>query len=235
MGTDPDSDRLGIAARRGDDFVLVTGNQLGALLLDYVLSTRAELGTMPPRPVVMKTIVTTELHRRIAEAHGARCIDTLTGFKYMGEKIRQFESLADGPSYVFGSEESYGYLIGTHVRDKDAVTAAVVTVEMALYHKSRGLGVIDALEAIYTQVRLLRGDRRLPRLSGPAGHGRHGRAHGPDAARASDGVGRRTRRRAARLSRRHHGPARGGSPEAPRHRPAVVERAAVGDRQGLRL
>ncbi len=149
MGTDPDSDRLGIAARRGEDFVLVTGNQLGALLLDYILATRAELGTMPPRPVVIKTIVTTELHRRIAEAHGARCIDTLTGFKYMGEKIRQFESQPDGPSYVFGSEESYGYLIGTHSRDKDAVTAAVVTVEMALYHKSRGLSVVDALDAIY--------------------------------------------------------------------------------------
>ena len=149
LGTDPDSDRLGIAARRGDDFVLVTGNQLGALLLDYVLATRRELGTMPPRPVVIKTIVTSELHRRIAEAHGARCIDTLTGFKYMGEKIRQFESQPEGPSYVFGSEESYGYLIGTHVRDKDAVTAAVVTVEMALYHKSRGRGVMDALGEIH--------------------------------------------------------------------------------------
>ncbi len=149
MGTDPDSDRLGIAVKKGSDLVLVTGNQLGALLMDYVLTTRNELGVMPPRPVVIKTIVTTELHRRIADAHGVRCIDTLTGFKYMGEKIRQFESQPDGPSYVFGSEESYGYMIGTHVRDKDAVTAAVVTVEMALYHKSRGLSVLDALEEIY--------------------------------------------------------------------------------------
>ncbi len=149
MGTDPDSDRLGIAVKKGGDFALVTGNQLGALLMDYVLTTRGELRVMPPRPVVIKTIVTTELHRRIADAHGVRCIDTLTGFKYMGEKIRQFESQPDGPSYVFGSEESYGYLIGTHVRDKDAVTAAVVTVEMALYHKSRGLSVLDALEEIY--------------------------------------------------------------------------------------
>lgn len=151
MGTDPDADRLGIAVRKGDDFVLVTGNQLGALLLEYVLGSRVELGSMPPRPVVIKTIVTTELHRRIAEAHGAQCIDTLTGFKYMGEKIRQFESRPGGPTYVFGSEESYGYLIGTHARDKDAVTAAVVTVEMALYHKSRGLSMIDALDEIYTK------------------------------------------------------------------------------------
>jgi phosphoglucomutase len=149
MGTDPDSDRLGIAARKGSDFALITGNQLGALLLDYVLSSRRELGSMPPRPMVIKTIVTTELHRRIAESYGAACIDTLTGFKYMAEKIRQFEAEKDGPSYVFGSEESYGYLIGTHVRDKDAVTASVVTVEMALYHKSRGAGILDALDSLY--------------------------------------------------------------------------------------
>jgi phosphoglucomutase len=149
MGTDPDADRLGIAVPEQGDMRLITGNQLGALLADYVLSTRREQGTLPPRPVFIKTIVTTELQRLIAEDNGVACMDTLTGFKYIAEKIRQFESSDDGPQYVLGGEESYGYLVGTAVRDKDSVSAAAMTAEMALYHKSRGSSLLQRLGELY--------------------------------------------------------------------------------------
>ncbi|MDR3013096.1 MAG: phospho-sugar mutase [Chitinispirillales bacterium] len=151
LGTDPDADRLGIAAP-GDDgkFVLITGNQLGALLADYILSARKEMGTMPAKPAFIKTIVTTELQRLIAEDYGAACFDVLTGFKYIGEKIREFEAAgADGLSYIFGGEESYGYLANTEARDKDAISAATMTVEMALYHKSEGRTLLDQLRNIW--------------------------------------------------------------------------------------
>ncbi|MBN1308028.1 MAG: phospho-sugar mutase [Chitinispirillaceae bacterium] len=149
MGTDPDADRLGIAAQDGKAFRLVTGNQLGALLADYILSSRAVLGTMPRKPVLIKTIVTSELQRLIAASYGVACIDTLTGFKYIGEKIREFESRADGPSYIFGGEESYGYLVNTQVRDKDAVSAATMTVEMALFHRLEGRTLFDQLAVLW--------------------------------------------------------------------------------------
>jgi phosphoglucomutase len=151
MATDPDADRIGIAVPSDDGWVLVTGNQLGALLADYILSTRAELGTLPKKPAIIKTIVTTELQRRIADTYGAVCIDTLTGFKYIGEKIREFETTPDSPTYVFGGEESYGYLVETDARDKDAVSAAVVTAEMALYHQSQGHTLLEQLNRIYEQ------------------------------------------------------------------------------------
>ncbi len=149
IGTDPDADRLGVAAPDGDIYRLITGNQLGALLADYVFDTRAELGILPKRPVLVKTIVTTELQRLIAESYGAECIDTLTGFKYIGEKIREFESAGNGLEYVFGGEESYGYLVTTEVRDKDAVSAAIMTAEMALYHRSRGRTLFDRLRDLW--------------------------------------------------------------------------------------
>ena len=149
FGTDPDADRLGIAAPDGDTIRLITGNQLGALLADYIFGAHAEAGTMPERPVLVKTIVTTELQRLIARSYGADCIDTLTGFKYIGEKIARFESMPDGPSYVFGGEESYGYLVNTAVRDKDAVSAATMVVEMALYHRVNGRTLFDQLTAIW--------------------------------------------------------------------------------------
>ncbi len=149
MGTDPDADRLGIAVPDGDDFILITGNQLGVLLADYIFSTKKELGTLPARPALVKTIVTTELQRLITEDYNGLCFDTLTGFKYIGEKIRQFESEENGPNYQIGMEESYGYLIGTEVRDKDAVSGAVITVEMALYFKSIGKTLMQRLNEIY--------------------------------------------------------------------------------------
>ena len=147
MGTDPDADRLGIAVPDKDGFTLVNGNQLGVLLADYIFSSLKEFGSLPDKPVLVKTIVTTELQRLIAEHYGARVYDTLTGFKYIAEKIRQFEKT--GEQYVFGGEESYGYLVGTEVRDKDAVGAAAMTAEMALYNVSREMSVLDHLRSLY--------------------------------------------------------------------------------------
>jgi len=150
MGTDPDADRLGIAVPTGDgDLKLITGNQLGVLLADYIFSTRKETGTMPKNPAFVKTIVTTELQRLIAQTYGARSYDVLTGFKYIAEKIKEFEST--GESYVFGGEESYGYLVNDRVRDKDAVSAAFITAEMALYHRTREKSLLDRLEEIYEE------------------------------------------------------------------------------------
>lgn len=151
MGTDPDADRLGVAVEDQGKFVLLTGNQLGCLLEDYILSTRKELGTLPRKPVIIKTIVTTELQRKIAEHYGASCIDVLTGFKYIGEMIRRFEEEKSEYQYVFGGEESYGYLVNTEVRDKDAVSAAVMAVEMCLYYRSQGKSLYRRLQELFFQ------------------------------------------------------------------------------------
>jgi phosphoglucomutase len=151
MGTDPDADRIGVAAPDDGSFRLVTGNELGALLLDYVLGTRRELGALPGNGIVIKTIVTTELQRLIAEHFNVRCLDVLTGFKYIGEKIREFEDMKDGPVFLFGNEESYGYLTSPEVRDKDAVSTAVLTAEMALYHQSRGKTLVDRLKELWRE------------------------------------------------------------------------------------
>jgi phosphoglucomutase len=152
MGTDPDADRIGVAAPEGQGgFRLITGNELGALLIDYVLSARKELGTLPKNGAVIKTIVTTELQRLIAGKFGVRCMDVLTGFKYIGEKIREFEAMKDGPVFLFGNEESYGYLTSPEARDKDAVSTAVLSAEMALYHQSRGKTLVDRLKELWKE------------------------------------------------------------------------------------
>jgi phosphoglucomutase len=151
MGTDPDSDRLGIAVPGPDGFVLVTGNQLGVLLGDYILGGRKELGTLPEKPVFVKTIVTTELQRMVAEHYGARVVDTLTGFKHIATVMRHLDAHPEDGTYVTGGEESYGYLIGRDVRDKDAITAAVLTAEMALYHVSQGKSVLDRLKELWNE------------------------------------------------------------------------------------
>ncbi len=149
MGTDPDADRLGIAAPDNGEFKLITGNQLGSLLAYYIMSTRKELGKLPSNAAFIKTIVTTELQCLIAQDFGVKCFNTLTGFKWIGEKIRQFELSADGPKYIGGGEESYGYLVNTEVRDKDAVSAATMTAEMALYFQSQGNTLWDQLRTIW--------------------------------------------------------------------------------------
>ncbi len=168
MASDPDSDRLGIAVPNGDDFVLVTGNQLGALLADYIFSSRKELGRLPPKPVFIKTIVTTNLQAKIAESYGAKVYDVLTGFKYIAEKIRLFEQTGEG--YVFGGEESYGYLVETEVRDKDAVSAALATAEMTLFNVAQGRTLLDCLHALYERYGYFE-ERQISRaFAGESGH-----------------------------------------------------------------
>ncbi|TVQ38649.1 MAG: phospho-sugar mutase [Spirochaetaceae bacterium] len=151
MATDPDADRLGIAVPDGEDFRLITGNQLGVLLVDYLFSSLKQTGRLPRRPAFVKTIVTTELQRLVAEHYGAEVFDTLTGFKHIAELIRRFETEPDQPTFVMGDEESYGYLIGAEVRDKDAISAALLTTEMALYHVQQGKSVVQRLQEIYQQ------------------------------------------------------------------------------------
>ncbi len=147
MATDPDSDRLGIAVPDGSEWVLLSGNQLGALLTDYIFRSLREQGQLPANPAFVNTIVTSEFQNSIAASYGAACFRVLTGFKYIGEKIRQFE--ADSTfRYVFGGEESYGYLVGTEVRDKDAVSAAAMTAEMALWNRQRGMSVMAHLKEL---------------------------------------------------------------------------------------
>ena len=151
LATDPDADRLGIAVPDEDgEYVLITGNQLGALLADYIFSSRKALGTMPSKPAFIKTIVTTELQRKLAESYGATSFDVLTGFKFIGEKIREFEA-DKSYDYLFGGEESYGYLVGTAVRDKDAVSAATLTAEMTLFHRSEGRSLLQQLKKLWAE------------------------------------------------------------------------------------
>lgn len=154
LGTDPDADRLGIAVPDSKgEYVLVTGNQLGALLADYIFMTRRELGKLPEKAAFIKTIVTTELQRKIAESYGVACFDVLTGFKWIARLIRTFETGEDpelrGYSYICGGEESYGYLITPEVRDKDAVSAAVMVAEMTLYLTSEGSTILERLHELY--------------------------------------------------------------------------------------
>ncbi len=152
LATDPDADRLGIAVPGKDGtFVLITGNQLGTLLADYIFSAQKEMGTLPEKPAFIKTIVTTELQKKVADKYNATSFDVLTGFKYIGQKIAEFEAGSEGYQYLFGGEESYGYLVGTSVRDKDAVSAATLTAEMALYYRNKGMSLLDRLNEIYLE------------------------------------------------------------------------------------
>ena len=143
LGTDPDADRLGVAVKdQNGEYKVLTGNQLGALLIDYILSHTSEALLSNAR--VLKTIVTSELGQQVAQFYGAKTINTLTGFKYIGEKIHEYDST--GEAFLFGYEESYGYLISSFARDKDAVQAAVMASEMAYFWKKQGLTLLDALE-----------------------------------------------------------------------------------------
>ncbi len=149
IGTDPDSDRVGIVVRNGEgEYVTFTGNQVGALLTDYILSQHKAEGTMPENPVVIKSVVSTEMIRPIAEYYGVEMVEVLTGFKFIGEKIKEYEE-NNSHSYVFGFEESYGYLSGTYARDKDAVVASMLIVEMAAWYKSKNMTLFDAMDAMY--------------------------------------------------------------------------------------
>lgn len=150
LATDPDCDRVGIAVRNGDgEYVLLSGNETGMLLLDYVCSRRIALGRMPEDPVFVKTIVTSDMAGRIAEHYGVRCVNVLTGFKYIGEQIGLLEAQGREDSYILGFEESYGYLSGTYVRDKDAVDGAFMICEMFAWYRTRGISLLDKLEELY--------------------------------------------------------------------------------------
>ncbi|MBR6917833.1 MAG: phospho-sugar mutase [Clostridia bacterium] len=149
IATDPDSDRVGAMARCADgSFKCITGNQMGALLLDYIITAYEESGTMPPLPYAVKSIVTSEMASKICASHGVKMYDVLTGFKYIGEVIKHHEELGKG-SFILGFEESYGYLKGTYARDKDAVVASMLICEMAAYYKRRGMNLIAALEGLF--------------------------------------------------------------------------------------
>ncbi len=148
IGTDPDCDRIGVGVLHNGSYQLLTGNQTGALLVDFVLKFRKD--SMPANAAVVKTIVTSGLGAAIAEKNGAKSVQTLTGFKYIGEKICLWEENGEN-TFLFGYEESYGYLAGTHARDKDAVSSAMLIAEMASYYKNNGMTLVDAMNGIYDE------------------------------------------------------------------------------------
>ena len=156
LATDPDADRVGIAVPDGDDYALFTGNEVGALLTEYICSQRTEKGTMPKDPIIVKTIVTTDIIKKIADAYNAETIEVLTGFKFIGEQIGLLEEKHEENRYVFGFEESYGYLSGTYVRDKDAVVASMLICEMAAYYRTKGISLLQARENLYNKYGLFR-------------------------------------------------------------------------------
>ena len=150
LATDPDADRVGIAMRTPDgEYELVSGNEMGVLLLDYIATGRKEAGTMPERPVAVKSVVSTQLADKVAEHYGVELRSVLTGFKWIGDQIHRLESENEAERFIFGFEESYGYLAGTYVRDKDAVVASMLICEMAAYYRSIGSSIKARLEEIY--------------------------------------------------------------------------------------
>ena len=152
LATDPDADRVGMAVKtKNGDYQLITGNQAGLLLLDYICSRRVALGRMPEEPVLVKSIVTMDLADRIAASYGVKTVNVLTGFKFIGEQILKLEQQGKKDNYIFGFEESYGYLAGTHARDKDAVVAAFLICEMFAFYKTRGITLLDKLDEIFAK------------------------------------------------------------------------------------
>ena len=152
LATDPDCDRVGIAVPdENGSYVLFSGNEVGAMLLEYICSQRSENGTMPPDPVTVKTIVTTDIVKKIAKKYGVRVIEVLTGFKFIGEQIGILEKNNEENRFIFGYEESYGYLAGTYVRDKDAVIASMLICEMTAYYRTQGISLIQARENMYRE------------------------------------------------------------------------------------
>ncbi len=169
VATDPDADRLGIAVKDlAGEYTVLTGNQTGALFLEYLLSQKKEKGVLPANGVVLKTIVTSEIGRAIAKAYGLDTIDTLTGFKFIGEKIKEYETTGQY-AFQFGYEESYGYLIGDFVRDKDAVQASIFGVEVAAYYKKRGMTLYEGLLEVFEKYGFYREGLKSLTLKGKDG------------------------------------------------------------------
>lgn len=151
LATDPDADRLGIAVLHEGEYVLMTGNETGAVICDYVLGRRKELGTLPKLPGVVSTIVTSPLTLEVAKSYGAATDEVLTGFKWIADSIRKWDAQENGPTFVYGTEESYGYMIGDHCRDKDGIVAACVTAEAAAWAKGQGMTLVDYLHKLYLE------------------------------------------------------------------------------------
>ena len=149
LATDPDCDRVGIAVPSDNGYVLFSGNEVGAMLLEYICSERTKKGTMPKNPIAVKTIVTTDIVNEIGKAYNVEIIDVLTGFKFIGEQIGLLEKKGEEERYIFGFEESYGYLSGGYVRDKDAVNASMLICEMAAYYRTQGITLLQARENLY--------------------------------------------------------------------------------------
>lgn len=149
LATDPDCDRVGIAVKTDEGYKLMTGNEVGVMLAEYLLSRRSEMGTMPENPMVVKSFVTTNLVDKVAESYGAETVSLLTGFKYIGETITKLEEKGEADRFIVGMEESYGYLSGIHARDKDAVVASMLICEMACYYKSKGISLYEMMQGIY--------------------------------------------------------------------------------------
>lgn len=149
IGTDPDADRMGVATKNeAGGYVVLTGNQVGALMLDYLIEAKKKQGTLANNATVLKTIVTSEIGRDIAKAHGIETVDTLTGFKFIGEKIKEYEETGTR-QFLFGYEESYGYLVGDFVRDKDAVQASMLVAEVAAFYKEKGMSLYQGLQDVF--------------------------------------------------------------------------------------
>ena len=169
LATDPDCDRIGVAAKGGHELKHLSGNEIGILLLDYICSRRTANGTMPPDPVMIKTIVTTDMGERVAAHYGVRTINVLTGFKFIGEQINLLENRGNTESFVFGFEESCGYLSGTYVRDKDAVCAALLVCEMFAYYKSQNIGLFEKLIELKDSYGYCKNSLYSYEFPGPAG------------------------------------------------------------------
>lgn len=151
LATDPDSDRVGIAVRQDGEYVLMSGNEVGAMLLNYICSQRLAAGTMPKDPIAVTTIVSTRMTAAIAEKYGVQLIDVLTGFKYIGEQIGLLEKKGEDDRFLFGFEESYGYLAGSYVRDKDAVVGSMLICEMAAFYKKQGKTLYEVMQGLYEE------------------------------------------------------------------------------------
>ena len=175
IGTDPDCDRMGAAVREGDEWRLLTGNEMGVLLLDYICRRRLERGDMPQRPVAVTTIVSTDMADAVAAGYGVELRRTLTGFKFIGEQIGLLEQAGQGERFIFGFEESYGYLSGSHVRDKDAVNAAMLCCEMAAWYRSQGLTLGQAMDRLYGRYGCYENRLKSVALPGAGGMERMGR------------------------------------------------------------
>lgn len=166
LGTDPDCDRVGVVVKNNEgEYVVLNGNQVGSLLVDYVISNNKENISNQVNPTIIKTIVTSELGAKIAKENGVDCIDTLTGFKFIGEKINQFEQNKDR-TFVMGYEESYGYLVGTHARDKDGVVSALLISEMAAYYYDKGMTLYEGLQEVYKKYGYYKEDLKSITLKG---------------------------------------------------------------------